>query len=199
MEKTQEILKHLFDLYNETEYTEEETINWCEKNLERYNAWDEAFRDYDTVDVFNAIDHYWRYNSNKVKPTVAKILATLQTNNAKKIEHEEVKNYRYFNPATEYMQRDMKLGICKHTLGDYNRAVSAILSRLEDMIPPQELQNMDFSTKWQNAVAKGLVGDFDDVLERVACGGEVQQKQGNDKLDGFNSAGAILAGHWGVD
>lgn len=197
MEKTQEIIKHLFDLYNESEYTEDQIINWCAKNAERYDAWESAFKDFDTLDVFQAIDHYWRYNSNKTKPTVAKILAILATNNAKRLENNEVKNVRYYDPAQEYMQRDIKLGCCKHLLGDYNRAVRAIIARLDNYIPILELQNMDFSTKWQNAVDKGLVADFDDVLEAVSARGGTVEK--HPMKSEFKSAGAILAGHWGCD
>ena len=197
MEKTQEILKHMFDLYNETEYSEEEIIHWCEKNMERYRAWEDAFKEFDMVDVFQAIDDYWRYNSNKTKPTVAKILATLATNKAKRIEQTKESSVRYYDPAQEYMQRDLKLGCCKHLLGDYNRAVRAIIARLEDYVPINELQNMDFSTKWQNAVDKGLVADFDDVLEAVSARSGVVYKPVND--GDFATAGAILAGHWGCD
>lgn len=194
MEKTQEILKHMFDLYNDTEYSEDEILHWCEKNMERYRAWEEAFKEFDTIDVFDAIDHYWRYNSNKTKPTVAKILAILATNNAKRLENNEVKNVRYYDPAQEYMQRDLKLGCCKHLLGDYNRAVRAIIARLDDYIPIQELQNMDFAQKWQNVENKGLNADFDEVLEKVCAGDE--NIGAVTSSDDFGSVGAILAGHW---
>jgi hypothetical protein len=196
MEKTQEILKHMFDLYNETEYTEEETINWCEKNIERYNAWQEAFKDFDLLDVFHAIDHYWRYNSNKTKPTVAKILAILETNNAKRIEETQVQQVKYFNPAVEYMQRDINLGKCRHTIKAYDRAVDYIINELLlDEVPVQEHGKMDFTTKVANAKNKGLFANFDDILEQLATTGTVQPKA----VDSFNSAGAILAGHWGLD
>lgn len=196
MEKTQEILKHMFDLYNDTEYTDEEIIQWSEKNGERYNAWQEAFKDFDLLDVFHAIDHYWRYNSNKTKPTVAKILAILETNNAKRIEETQTQQVKYFNPAVEFMQRDINLGKCKHTIKAYDRAVDYIINELLlDEIPVQEHAKMDFSTKCANAKNKGLFKDFDDILEQLATTGEVQPKA----VDSFNSAGAILAGHWGAE
>lgn len=196
MEKTQEILKHLFDLYNETEYTEEQIINWCAKNTERYNAWQDAFAEYDLTDVFQAIDDYWRYNSNKTKPTVAKILATLTTNKAKRTIDDGQPSVKYFNPAVEFMQRDINLGKCKHTIKAYDRAVDYIINELLlDEVPMQEHGKMDFSTKCANAKNKGLFANFDDILEQLATTGEVQPQNMGD----FTSAGAILAGHWRVE
>ena len=194
MEKTQEILKHMFDLYNDTEYSEDEILHWCEKNMERYRAWEDAFKEFDTFDVFDAIDHYWRYNSNKTKPTVAKILAILATNKAKRIEQTQGDSFVYFDPASRYMQRDINLGKCKCTLGKYNKAVKLIIRRLEDCVPIAELQKMDFAQKWQNVENKGLNADFDEVLEKVCAGDDVAPIVQSG--DGFDDAGAILAGHW---
>ena len=196
MEKTQEIIKHLFDLYNESEYTEEQIINWCAKNAERYDAWESAFKDFDTLDVFQAIDHYWRYNSNKTKPTVAKILAILETNNAKRIEETQTQQVKYFNPAVEFMQRDINLGKCKHTIKAYDRAVDYIINELLlDEVPVSEHGKMDFTTKVANAKDKGLFANFDDILEQLATTGEVKTQN----VSGFAAAGAILAGHWRVE
>lgn len=195
MEKTQEILKHMFDLYNDTEYSEDEILHWCEKNMERYRAWEEAFKEFDTIDVFDAIDHYWRYNSNKTKPTVAKILAILATNKAKRIEQTSGEPAVVcFDPASRYMQRDINLGKCKCTLGKYNKAVKLIIRRLEDCVPIAELQKMDFAQKWQNVENKGLNADFDEVLEKVCAGDE--NIGAVTSSDDFGSVGAILAGHW---
>ena len=84
MEKAQEIIKHIFELYLDDEPTDDDILVWCEKNMERYRAYEEAFKDYDTIDVLKAIDEYWRYTSNKTKPTVAKLLTMLNTNKAEK-------------------------------------------------------------------------------------------------------------------
>ena len=198
MEKTQEILKHLFDLYNETEYTEEEILHWCEGNKERYQAWQDAFAEYDLADVFQAIDDYWRYNSNKTKPTVAKILATLTTNKAKRTIDDGQPSVKYFNPAVEFMQRDINLGRCTHTINAYNHAVAYILhERLAKELPMAVYAKMDFSQMVKEAKDKGLFDDFEEVLEALANKQQPAELPKGD--ENFGSVGAILAGHWGTD
>lgn len=81
MEKTLEILKHIEELYVEDpDFSKIEKMAYA--NPERVNAWVEAFKNYDLSDVLTAVDEYWRYTSNKSKPTVAKLEAML---NAKKV------------------------------------------------------------------------------------------------------------------
>ena len=195
MEKALEILYHIDELYAENP-SREDVEKLAEKNPERVQAWQDAFAEYDMVDVFQAIDDYWRYNSNKTKPTVAKILATLTTNKAKRVVADESQSIKYFNPAVEFMQRDINLGKCKHTIKAYDRAVDYIINELLlDEVPVSEHGKMDFSTKVANAKDKGLFANFDDILEQLATTGEVKTQN----VSGFAAAGAILAGHWGVE
>ena len=174
MEKTQEILKHIFDLYSENEQTEKDIINWCEKNVERYNAYQLAFEDYDMLDVFRAIDNYWRYTSNKTKPTVAKLLAMLSTEKeVKKEHHYETSEAKYFNIENQYMQRDKALGINQeYFLADYRRAVNYILTdMLREKIGVTEYNKLskddkvdELSEKYALAMRNGLFNNFDDIL-----------------------------------
>ena len=53
--KTQEILKHLFDLYHEKVWDEKDIINWCHKNPERYNAYQKAFKN---ICIFGSLHFY---------------------------------------------------------------------------------------------------------------------------------------------
>ena len=165
MEKTQEILKHLFDLYHEKEWDEKDIISWCYKNPERYNAWERAFKNIEQEVAIHAIDNYWRYQSNKSQPTIAKLLESI-FKNAKKDQKQEVK--RYYNLASDYMTRDITLGRCKHLISDYNRAVNYII---EDMLskemPTSEWVKLDYSQKIDQAQKKGLFGQFDEILEMV--------------------------------
>lgn len=177
MEKTQEILKHIFDLYSDNEHTEEDVIRWCEKNIERYNAYKLAFEDYDMLDVFRAIDGYWRYTSNKTKPTVAKLLAMLSTEKeVKKEQHYESTSGKYFNIENKYMQRDKALGINQeYFLADYRRAVNYILTdMLRDKIGVTEYNKLskddkvnEFSEKYALAMRNGLFNSFDEILEKL--------------------------------
>lgn len=173
MEKTQEILKHLFDLYSDKENSEEEILKWCEKNMERFAMWRDAFEKYDTIDVINALDEYWRYGSNKTKPTVAKILALLNTNKVIKQKTEEDTKVRYFNIESDLMHRDMELK--RNTdciLSDYKRAVDYILiDKLIELIGGFEYRKLDsVSEKYKLAVKNGLFNDFDDVMLRLKRG-----------------------------
>lgn len=176
MEKTQEILKHIFDLYSETERSESDMDIWRNKNGERYEAYSKAFEDYDMLDVFKAIDNYWRYTSNKTKPTVAKILAMLSTEKDVTKEKHFKESGKYFSIENMYMERDKGLGINKEFyLSDYRRSVDYILcQRLEETIGKIDylhLQNEDKvierSEKYKRACSIGLFNDFDTVLRTV--------------------------------
>jgi len=170
MEKTQEILKHLFDLYHDKEWSEQEIIAWGKKNKERYNAWDNAFKDMALEDVFHAIDNYWRYNSNKTQPTIAKLLAMISTSeNYRLKQQEKQKITKYYNLANDYMERDIRLGCCKHLISDYNRAVNYIINDLlSKEMPASEWVKLDYVGKIDQAQKKGLFNQFDDVLERLS-------------------------------
>ena len=165
MEKTQEILKHLFDLYHEKVWDEKDIINWCHKNPERYNAYQKAFKNIEQEVAVHAIDNYWRYQSNKTQPTIAKLLESI-FKDAKKDQKQEVK--RYYNLASDYMTRDIALGRCKHLIGDYNRAVNYIIEDLlSKEMPISEWVKLDYSQKIEQAQKKELFGQFDDILEMV--------------------------------
>lgn len=166
MEKTQEILKHLFDLYNETEWAEKDVIDWCNKNTERYKAWKKAFEHSELEEVFYAIDNYWCYKSNKTQPTIAKLLAMISASKFKSKKQQPI--VKYYNPANDFMVRDIELGRCKHLISDYNRAVEYIINDLlcKEM-PVSEWAKLDYSGKVFQAQEKGLFNQFDDVLEMV--------------------------------
>ncbi|MBQ8482288.1 MAG: hypothetical protein IJ532_07120 [Alphaproteobacteria bacterium] len=173
MEKTQEILKHLFDLYNDAQWSEKDILNWCQKNTERYSAWEKAFKYIELETVFYAIDNYWRYKSNKTQPTIAKLLAMIATGEAHKAKQPKI--VRYYNPANDFMAMDIKLGRCKHIISDYQRAVEYIIN---DMLcremPASEWAKLDYSDKVKQAQEKGLFNELDEVLEKL-CASENKQ------------------------
>lgn len=168
MEKTQEILKHIFDLYEDTEKSTEQVINWCEKNIERYTAWEESFRDYDLGDVLNAVDEYWRFHSNKTKPTVAKLLAMLHTNKAK-VEKKKEEKEKYFSPESYYMQRDAEVGRNREYFhSHYRRACSYIHTKLlPELIGLKEWRKLNPEEWYAVALKNNLYCDFDDVLFKI--------------------------------
>lgn len=165
MEKTQEILKHLFDLYHEKVWDEKDIINWCHKNPKRYDAYQKAFKNIEQEVATHAIDNYWRYQSNKSMPTIAKLLAII-FKDGKKDQKQEAK--RYYNLASDYMTRDIALNRCKHLIGDYNRAVNYIIEDLlSKEMPISEWVKLDYSQKIEQAQKKELFNHFDEILEML--------------------------------
>lgn len=179
MEKAQEIIKHIFELYDNDEPTNEDIEIWCGKNYERYLAWQEAFEHYDTVDVLKAIDEYWRYTSNKTKPTVAKLLSMLNTNKADKHNKKESENVRYWCIERDLFQKDVKLGRNDNCFfPHYARAVNYILEKLlPSVVGMEEFKRLksddcalERGRKYKLAMENGLFNKFDDILQQVARG-----------------------------
>lgn len=179
MEKAQEIIKHIFELYDNNEPTNEDIEIWCGKNFERYLAWKEAFDHYNTVDVLKAIDEYWRYTSNKTKPTVAKLLTMLNTNKAEKQSKKEFDNVRYICIEEELYHRDITQNRNTNCFYPYyKRAVEYILERLLPSVVGMEefkrIKSEDLSEvrgrKYKLALENGLFDKFDEILQQVARG-----------------------------
>lgn len=178
MEKAQEIIKHIFELYLDDEPTDDDVLVWCEKNMERYRAYEEAFKDYDTIDVLKAIDEYWRYTSNKTKPTVAKLLTMLNTNKAEKQTKAEEKA-KYFCIEEKLFHQDKELGRNTNCwYPHYKKAVEYILEKLLPSVIGMEefnrIKSDDLSEvrgrKYRLALENGLFDKFDEILQQVARG-----------------------------
>ena len=178
MEKAQEIIKHIFELYLDDEPTDDDVLVWCEKNMERYRAYEEAFKDYDTIDVLKAIDEYWRYTSNKTKPTVAKLLTMLNTNKAEKQTKTEEKA-KYFCIEKDFFHKDIELKRntnCYYP--HYKKAVDYILNKLlPSTIGMEEFKRLDCydytitrGKQYKIALENGLFNKFDEILQQVARG-----------------------------
>lgn len=73
------ILKHIEDLYNPEEVTEDKIIAWVDKYPERVKAWQDGLSRYDDYEIIQAIDEYWRFKESKVKPKLSHIQAILNT------------------------------------------------------------------------------------------------------------------------
>lgn len=165
MEKTQEILKHIFDLYEENERTEQEVISWCEKNMERYNVWKEALENYELFDALKAVDEYWRFGSNKTKPTVAKILAMLDTSKDTVRLKPNVSVRRYVCPEVELMKRFEDQSCL---LSDYRRAFEYVINvKLPQLIGRSECNSIPYENRYPIANQYCLFNDFREVLMAV--------------------------------
>lgn len=159
------------------------------------DIWLDVLNGYSQTQILDALKAYRRNTEYNCAPTPANFEKWLKNQEKETpIQNNTEPAVVCFDPASRYMQRDIKIGVCKHLLGDYNRAVRAIVRRLEDYVPITELQKMDFAQKWQNVENKGLNADFDEVLEKVCSGDE--NIGAVTSSDDFGSVGAILAGHW---
>ena len=160
------------------------------------DVWLDVLNGYSQTQILDALKAYRRNTEYNTAPTPANFEKWLKLQEKDAPVHEEIPKVKYFNPAVEFMQRDINLGKCKHTIKAYDRAVDYIINELLlDEIPVSEHGKMDFSTKVANAKDKGLFANFDDILEQLATTGEVKTQN----VSGFAAAGAILAGHWGVE
>lgn len=168
MEKALEILKHIEELYVEQpDFAKLEKM--AQNNPERVAAWDDAFRDFDLVDVLNAIDEYWNYKSSKSKPTVAHLKAILSTKkDIITATPSHIVEDKYVDYATMLMARDIKLGINRHLLNVYQRAVNYITQEmLLNEISSQEWYQLDWSGRCARAMQLGLFNQIDDVLVSI--------------------------------
>lgn len=210
MEKAQEILFHLDELYSDNA-SEERVLMACDKNPTRYQAWVEAFKDYDLSDVLTAIDEYWEYKNNKTKPSVAQIKAKLNARNVEKLAQQTtVTEASCGDWAWEQMNHDIETGDCKSNLYMYRRAEDLIINGwLPKEMPVSEWSAMSRTRRVEQAKAKGLFANYTEALAQVCrerFGRDYEflsanQQQAVQKGSGvplYTSGDKILAAHWKV-
>lgn len=84
MSDTKKILEHIAELYVKPKSDEDldtAVSSAYEKLAANFEKYDEVFRQYLTADVIKAVDEYWRWKSDKVRPTLAQILGMLGSSN----------------------------------------------------------------------------------------------------------------------
>lgn len=182
-EKTRLIIKKVAELYSfgsEKKTAEEVTQINYEKLLDKEQEWEQAFDKYDTDDVIQAINNYWRYKSDKTRPSVSQILSFLQTEKEVKPKSEhKTDSVRYFCIENDLMARDIELKRnSEFILSDYRRAVDYILNEsLVNLIGEQEFRKLssdekvkERSDKYRIAMQNGLFNDFDRTLKMLKYG-----------------------------
>lgn len=210
MEKAQEILFHLDELYTENP-SEEKVIRQCQENPVRYQAWVDAFKDYDLSDVLMAIDEYWEFKNSKTKPSVAQIKAKLNARNVEKVKDAstsaEIAKGDY---AWERMNADIEAGSCRNNLYVYRDAERIVLNDwLAREIPASVWCKMSYASKLQQATEKGLLNSFDEALRQAAqmrfkrdyefaSANDLANTKSSKQYQGFNldEASKSLASHW---
>ena len=209
MADTQQILRHLAELYavpTATKTVEEVAQLNFEKLEANYSRYDEAFADFLTADVMKAIGDFWKYKSDKVRPTLAQIIASLNSDGAevqpKSADVETVPerydedNWKFFlnkDPALAYYKRDCAtLPSDKvHALIFYRRALADIIAVNVDTLP--NARKMSYSEK---VAIEQRNNWLDDITEQVA--NLARESEGYNPRS-VNQAVNALASHWRAD
>lgn len=199
MKKELEIIKHVIELYT-GDITEAAMANYELKNGERVKMYAEAFRDYDLSDVLQAIDEFWNFKSSKTKPTVAQILAIL--NSKKEVEKDRWANVDTYSAGNGKSWRD----IAKTDLAEglkmrggnknlrywYTAAIREIFAERVGRLP--ESRFWDYGKTVAECFRRGFFDDVDEVAENI------RQREASGKnitpVSTMEAAGKWLASHW---
>lgn len=125
LSKELEILRLIEELYH-GDTTEQEMMDFAEKNQTKIQAWREAFAEYPLYEVTKAINHFYTKKSSKTRPNIAQITAILSANGVdKEPEPKSVETYQS-DLDIRYMHEDVESGDCHHNLYYYTAALRKI-------------------------------------------------------------------------
>ena len=209
MEKAQEILKHIDELYC-IKVDLKKIENMPETNPTMYEMWSDAFKDYDLPDVLTAIDNFWEFKSSKTKPNVAQIKAILTSHKAEKLRQATASAPVKELPTPEnLMAQDVAAGCCRNNLYVYREAFDICLNQfLPEVIPADVAEHAFYPRNVQLAVENGVFGRFDEAMLMAAQRRfgrdyefpsandmEAMKKNGTKSVD-FKQTVGNLASHW---
>ena len=125
LSKELEILRLIEELYH-GDTTEQEMMDFAEKNQTKIQAWRDAFAEYPLYEVTKAINHFYTKKSSKTRPNIAQITAILSANGVdKEPEPKSVETYQS-DLDVLYMHEDVNSGDCHHNLYYYTAALRKI-------------------------------------------------------------------------
>lgn len=205
MRKELEIIKHLIELYT-GDISDEAMVNYELKNSEQVKMYAEAFSEYDLSDVLKAIDEYWNFKNSTTKPTVAKILAMLNSNREVKKDQfaniifndkalDDPKDWRTFwniDPALAYYLRDCATMSSEkvHALLFYRRALADIIALKVNTLP--NAGKMNYAEKVAIVRRNGWDAD---ITEKA---GEMALEAKGQNPESVKQALNALASHWRI-
>lgn len=205
MQKAQEILKHIDELYlAKVDLQKIEKIP--ETNPTQYQAWVEAFEEYDLSDVLFAIDEFWQYKSNKTRPNVAQIRAILNAKKAEKVKKAEAEApVKELSTGYTFWKQDGERGDLKYFLSDYERAFNlCITDYLAEVIPAEEFARMSWQRRIKAAQDNGVLNRMPEALQavqpkpRFLSDNEYAALHGKAPAANLGDVTATLASHWRV-
>ena len=86
MTDTAKILHHIAELYakpRKDQSFDDAVLELEEKLNNRFDAYDEAFSAELTSNIIKAVDDYWRFKSDKTRPTIAQVMAMVNSDDKK--------------------------------------------------------------------------------------------------------------------
>ena len=181
MADTKRILEHLAELYampTNTKTAEEVAALNLEKLNANYAKYDEAFSPYLTLDILKSIDSYWKFKNDKIRPTLAQILAGLNALDVEKEkpvvqvaneQPEEEPTWRTFwnvDPAMAYFMRDCETDLNAPALVFYRQALRDVIFEQVETLP--NAKNMSYSDKIAIVRRNGWDGDLGERAKKYA-------------------------------
>lgn len=92
MTDTTKVLHHIAELYAKSRKDQDfddAVLEYEEKLNHRFDDYDKAFAGELTANLLKAIDDFWRYKSDKARPTIAQIMAMVNSDSNKTTENTE--------------------------------------------------------------------------------------------------------------
>lgn len=125
--KELETLKLIEELYH-GDTTEQDMLDFAEKNQTKIQTWKEAFEEYPLYEITKAINHFYVKKSSKTRPNIAQIMAILEENNAEKEHKAEVFEKPEITFGMKFLEEDKENGDMHWFVPDYMTVERLILA-----------------------------------------------------------------------
>ncbi len=161
MADTQRILHHIAELYAKPRVNQDldsAILEMEEKMSARFDDYDLAFSEKLTVDVLKAVDDFWRFKSDKTRPTLAQILAMENADTTKK-------ERKDFDPESLQGMR-IRIFKCADDIGDKfgKKAREKYLSLAAQYWPDVDLSGHEWTQPVLLGCERKTIGDVASVL-----------------------------------
>ena len=150
--------KTINELWGAKKYKDEEDRNKQEHLIV------EALKNYHIDDIQLALRQYWKYKSDKTKPTLQKIIAMLEANKAEYVNKKDFNVvekseltiwYENFMKRTDYLKRSLQL------------AIDDMIDDCKKSLPFEAKQGLfTFTDELKLADANGFTSRIDDYLKK---------------------------------
>lgn len=118
LDKELEILRLIEELYH-GDTTEQDMLDFAEKNQVKVQAWRDAFVDYPLYEITKAINHFYVKKNSKSRPNIKQIMAILEENNAEKVIPTSVNESVKPSIGIQYAMQDDAEGNMRWFVPDY--------------------------------------------------------------------------------